>query len=189
MKKTAKITLAVLLSTAVMAGCGKAEETKKEEANQAASAAVEASAAEVQVGIANPWSELSLQEIEERIGTSVTLPEGAENVQCLFMEDEGLGEIDFDYMGRSCTYRMKKSDSEEDIAGMYYEWSSEESVPLSDCNATYQTCEEDGDFIELATWYNDSEKVMYSLSAVGAKAEGFDLLDVAGALYASGEGF
>ena len=183
MKKTAKIILAVLLITTVLSGCAKKEEVNQAASAETASAAVEASTAEAQTGIANPWTDLSLQEIEERFGTTVAVPEGAENVHCMMMEEDGLGEIDFDYMGRSCTYRMKKTDLEEDISGMYYEWNTVETVLLHDCNATYQTCTEEGDLIELATWYDDDGKMMYSLSTVGEQAEGYDIWDVAGVLW------
>ena len=182
MKKTTKITLAVLMCTAVLAGCAKTED-----ANQAASSAVEESSAETPLQIANPWSDVSLQEIEERFGTTFALPEGAENVHCMIMEEDGLGDISFDYMGRSCTYRMKNTDIEEDIAGMYYEWNTVETVLSHDCDATYQTCTEDDDLVELATWYNSDEKMMYSLSTVGAPVEGYDIWDVAGSLYTSGK--
>ena len=186
MKKTIRMLFTIIMISSFIVGCSKKETDSGQTASTEASSDLSAADATSSVGMANPWREVPTKdELEALLGITINIPADAENVIYQIMDSEGLCEVGFDFMGRDCTYRMKRGNQEEDISGMYYEWSEVETTLLHDSNASYQACTSDGDKVELATWFNKEQGITYSLSAIGPEDESFDYWNVAGVLYAA----
>ena len=137
--------------------------------------------------IANPWTEVTKEDVEKGLGTEIVLPHDAKNVIYRFNSSIELYEILFDYDVLSFTYRIKKSAETEDISGLYYEWTNsyEETVEGYKANI-YRVVIED-DAIELITWIDTDEDISYSLStSLGADLDGFYIEDVVKQLIKNG---
>ena len=129
--------------------------------------------------IANPWTEVTKEDVEKGLGTEIILPNDAKNVIYRFNSSIALYEILFDYDVLSFTYRIKKSAETEDISGLYYDWkmSYEETIEGYEANIYRAVTEEDA--IELITWFDSKEDISYSLSTFVGDLDGFHIEDVA----------
>ena len=137
--------------------------------------------------IANPWTEVTKEDVEKGLGTEIVLPNDAKNVIYRFNSSIALYEILFDYDALSFTYRIKKSVENEDISGLYYDWkmSYEETVEGYKANI-YRVVIED-DAIELITWIDTDEDISYSLStSLGADLDGFYITEIVKQLIKNG---
>ena len=65
--------------------------------------------------IANPWTEVTKEDVEKGLGTEIILPNDAKNVIYRFNSSIALYEILFEYDVLSFTYRIKKSAETEEI--------------------------------------------------------------------------
>ena len=119
------------------------------------------------VGVANPWTETTAEEMVEVLGLSFHEPDGAENIVYRMLKDESLAEMQFVLNGAECTARIKPAAEFKDISGMYYEWDSVEDCEILWCPGQVMQTEEDGKEISLCLWYDVVPGLMYSLSAVG----------------------
>ena len=183
MKRTIRVLLTIIMISSFVVGCSKKETNSCQTTSTDAASAISVAETASTVEIANPWREVSAKdELEAILGTAINIPAEAENVVYQIMDGEGLCEARFDYKGRDCTYRIKKAGQEEDISGMYYSWNEIETVSFYGCEATYRKCAEDGEDLELSSWYNEDHGLMYSLSAAGS-GDGFELWDLAEELY------
>ena len=145
--------------------------------------------AEDDVALANPWKEMTKEELEQVSGLSFGVPEGATNVVYRWLESDGLAEMQFTLDGDEYCARAQKADLNEgelmNISGMYFAWENEEPITVGDCHGTIgqaQTGSED--WVELCLWYDASAKVMYSLSIYTTDLDGLDLNAVAQMVYA-----
>ena len=80
--------------------------------------------------VSNPWTEVTKADVEEGLGIEINLPDDAQNIVARQNSSVDLYEILFDYNDLNYTYRIKKSAGDEDISGLYYDWtlSYEETV-------------------------------------------------------------
>lgn len=144
------------------------------------------SAAEAE--IANPWVEMTGDELAQTSGVTLILPEGAENVVYRWLADESLAEMQFTLEGDEYCARVKPDALEagqlDNISGMYFAWDHEEEVTIDHCPGSIglaQTGSED--FVELCLWYDVAPGLMYSLSVYTTSPDDLDLTAVAQMVY------
>jgi len=138
--------------------------------------------------IANPWVDLTKDELEQASGVSFGMPDGAENVIYRWLESESLAEMQFTLDGDEYCARIQPAALEEgellNISGMYFAWENEEEVTIGHCKGTIgqaQTGSEE--FVELCQWYDVAPGLMYALSVYTTDLDGLDLAAVAEMVY------
>lgn len=128
--------------------------------------------------IANPWTEVTKEDVEKGLGTEIVLPHDAKNVIFRFNSSIELYEILFDYDVLSFTYRIKKSAETEDISGLYYDWTNSYEETVEGYEAKIYRALTEDDAIELITWFDSKEDISYSLSTFVGDLDGFHIEDV-----------
>ncbi len=183
-----------------MTGCasGQKAETSAAEAEASTAAVTEAETTEAAsessteessetAGLANPWADTDKEGIEAATGFTMTAPEGAEDVHYRYLASEGLAELTYTLNDEKWTYRMKSTDTLEDLSGIYVDWSSEEDDQVSGRDAKSYTYvnlnDETVDDIMLVNWYDVVTGVSYSLSVTGSDLNGLDLPIAAEEIY------
>lgn len=81
--------------------------------------------------VQNPMHSSSYEQILEKDGFSLSVPEGSNDVHYFRIfsdKDSVLCQVSFDLDGKVYTYRGKRTDSPVDISGMYYTWNEQEKV-------------------------------------------------------------
>lgn len=132
-----------------------------------------------ETAIANPWAETTAEAIEAEYGYRFAEPESAENVIYRVMADEGLAEMQFDLDGAALTARVMAGE-ESDISGAFYEsWDVEDSDAVGGFEATVRRVTEDGQTIDVCSWYDAEQAVNYCVMAKAADLDGFDIVAVA----------
>ena len=129
-------------------------------------------------GMANPWTSIQKDVIEQTLDTIINIPEEAEDVSCTTLTTEKLYQVNFDYLDISFVYRLKKTKELEDISGTYFEWGEPNDDLVNGNPARVYYCEENENVHELALWYD--EGISHSLFATADhELDGFDLIAVA----------
>ena len=143
--------------------------------------------------IANPWTELTEEELLEVSGLTFNVPEDAKDVVCRWLEEDSLAEIQFFLDEDEYCARIKPDALEEgqldNISDIYFEWENEEEVTIGGCPGTIgqaQTGSED--YVELCLWYDIVPGLMYSLSVYTTEPDGLDLIAVAEMIYSPVQG-
>ncbi len=128
--------------------------------------------------VSNPWTEVTKADVEEGLGIEINLPDDAQNIVARQNSSVDLYEILFDYDNLSYTYRIKKSAGDEDISGLYYDWtlSYEETVEGYDA-IIYSVHTEDGN-INLITWHDTQTDISFSLSTNIGDLDGFHITEI-----------
>ena len=134
--------------------------------------------------IANPWEDMTAEELKEASGLSFGVPEGAENIIYRYMPGEGLAEMQFSWAGGEYCARIQpmalKENELYDISGMYYDWTYEEDVKVGTCfGSLSQAQQHEGAWVERCLWYDADAGLMYSLSVTAADVDGLDLTALA----------
>ena len=106
----------------------------------------------------NPVHESTAEEVAEKTGITLNVPITAVDVTYSYIDgDSPLAQVSFVYQGQTYTYRGQKTQTVQDISGMYYEWTKttndSEDVPYT----CYFTDEGQG----MALWHTDG--VSYTL--------------------------
>ena len=106
----------------------------------------------------NPVHESTAEEVTEKTGITLNVPITAVDITYSYIEgDTPLAQVSFVYQGQTYTYRGQKTQTVQDISGMYYEWTKttndSEDVPYT----CYFTDEGQG----IALWHSDG--VSYTL--------------------------
>ncbi len=134
--------------------------------------------------LANPWRDLTGDELARVSGMAFGVPEGAEGVVYRWLESDGLAEMQFTMDGDEYCARAQSAELSEgelmNISGMYFQWDHEEAITVNGCPGTLglaQTGSED--WVELCQWYDAGAKRMYSLSVYTTDPDGLDLTAVA----------
>lgn len=134
--------------------------------------------------LANPWEEISADQLMEVSGLAFGVPENAENVLLRYMKSEGLAEMQFTLDEDEYCARIQPAELQDgelmNISGMYFAWENEEPVDIQGCYGTLgqaQTGSEE--FVELCMWYDNNAQRMYSLSVYTTELDGLDLTAVA----------
>ncbi|MBR1471768.1 MAG: hypothetical protein IJ600_09015 [Lachnospiraceae bacterium] len=192
-----------VLSLAMLAGCGNSTPA------ETAPAATEAEATEApkgegaenpgEVGMANPWHEISEAEANELIPRLFKAPEGAEVLGWSVLEDIAdpsgvpgpMVELQYSLDGNIFNARAQVTgDSYDDISGLFYEWTVKDEATLSNWGfgsmqaKTFRNVNETG-MVDLITWYDTEIGISYALSVAAADLEGFDITAVADQMYSA----
>lgn len=140
------------------------------------------------VGMANPWTDMTEEELRQVSGVAFGVPEDAENVIYRWLAADRLAEMQFTLDGEEYCARIQPAALEEgqlmNISGMYFQWDHEEEVTIGHCSGTIalaQTGSED--WVELCQWYDAAPGLMYSLSMHTVDPDGLDLTAVAQMVY------
>ena len=179
MKKKGLVLITAVLFSIAAAGCGKKEEAPAE------------------VGMANPWRDITYEEAFDQVSKLFKAPEGATNVTWRICEslagEEGLPgpliEMDFDLGGLHYTAREQVTgDSPEDISGMYYEWDETDDITLKNwgggqMTGKYMRYISDEEWADLITWYDMEYGASYSLGVTADDLDGFDLQGIVEEMY------
>lgn len=133
-------------------------------------------------GMPNPMTESTAEEFAGVAGKTVTLPEGAQDAAYFLytIGDEKMAELQFTKDEVAYTLRAQAADAQQDIAGMYMDFASNEAVQMDGMDGTVSFNE---DAEGMFQWFDADAKISYSLTMdKGASAAA--LTDMAGALLA-----
>ena len=113
--------------------------------------------------VVNPIHETDAAGVAERLGATMTAPEGAENVSYRLIDGEQpIGEMTFTLEGRDYAYRMAPSAmGEESIDGMHYDWQQSGETPVGYLSAALSWNEGGAGVIR---WFDTVPGMLYSLS-------------------------
>lgn len=136
-------------------------------------------------GIATPVQEITDAELIKTYSHGLVLPEGVTEAK-YYLYNGDLFEICFEKNGASYNARTAESDSYEDISGMNYEWTVEEDDDLAHLGLQGSTKRYIGEeeTVDVVSWYDPENGVNYSLSAVAADLDGFDITAIVGQMIA-----
>ena len=130
--------------------------------------------------IANPWVELTAEQLTADSGLSFGVPEYAENIVYRYMQSGKLAEMQFTIDFDKYCARIQPANEPADISGMYYTWENEEPVTIGGCPGTLGQAQPDSaDKVELCQWYNADKGLQYALSVHTPDFDGLDLTAVA----------
>lgn len=139
--------------------------------------------AEPMADMPNPMREATEDEINEYLGTTVHLPEGATDVMYFVYEFGDLDsvEVQFSVDGASCVFSAQHTDALVDVSGMYIDFAvTEEGVKVGENEATIKLNE---DAEGICIWFDAANGTSNSLTMLeGASVE--KLTDMANALFA-----
>ena len=134
--------------------------------------------------LANPWTDLTAEQLKQTSGLSFGVPEGAQNVIYRWLDSDGLAEMQFTLDGDEYCARMQRAELSPgelmNIAGMYFNWENEENIDVDGCYGTLGQAQTGStDFVELCQWYDANTGLMHSLSVYTTDLDGLDLTAVA----------
>ncbi len=131
--------------------------------------------------VANPVVEVdSVDTINEDLGLNMRIPDGATVESCAII-DNSLGEVNFNLDGQLYNYRGMVTNNDEDISGLYYEFSSTETADTTGQVYVMEYIEGGPGY---ARWYDDISGTVYSVS-VESGATGAMLNEIASTLIAA----
>ncbi len=202
MKKSLVLILAGLMSFSMVACSSEKpsseesavsqEQSSEEATKEAASDAASDTSSGDEVGLANPWTDITEEEAAMLVPKCFSAPEGATNVVWSKMEDGDsvLVQMMFDYEGNTFTAREQQvlSEDEADISGLFYEWTAEDDATLANWangemkGKTYRFIG-DKEYVDLITWYDAETGAAYTLSTSAPDLDGFDIQAIAEAIY------
>ena len=138
--------------------------------------------------LANPWADMTADELAQVSGVTLNLPEGAQDAVYRWLESESLAELQFTLDGDEYCARVKPDALEagqlDNISGMYFEWEHEEEITVGHCPGTIGLAQTgSSDYTELCLWYDVAPGLMYSLSVYTTDPDGLDLTAVAAMVY------
>ncbi len=141
-----------------------------------------------EVGVANPWVDLTEAELQQKAGAAFCVPEGAKEVVWRWLESDKLAEMQFKIGGDEYCARMQPAELENgqlmNISGMYFAWENEESVIVGNCHGMIGLAQTGSkEWVELCQWYDAAARRMYSLSVYTTDPDGLDLTAVADMVY------
>lgn len=143
---------------------------------------------------ANPWEDVTAEQLTEETGLSFGVPEGAEDVVYRLLRSEGMAEMQFTWEECEFCARIQPASLQDgellNISGMYFAWENEEEVSVGHCRGTIgQAKTGSEEWVELCLWYDAAPGLMYSLSMyTAADPDGLDLAAVAESVYLPAQG-
>ena len=130
---------------------------------------------------ANPWEDLTAEELAARSGVSFRVPEGAKNAVYRYMSGDGLAEMQFTFEGDEFCARTQAAAEPADISGMYYSWTHVEEVSVCGFPGTIGQAQDGKEWVELCQWHGDGRR--YSLSVRTPDPDGLDLTALADQIF------
>lgn len=144
------------------------------------------------VQMVNPIKESSAEEILQKVGVEIGVPQNASKIcYSIITTNEGLiAQMDFVWKNSECTARIQPSASLqlEDISGFYYNWKNETT-----CSVAYNVAQVkwtdavDGKNPGICIWWDAVPGLMYSVSMRNNADEQF-LSELANAVYIQMQG-
>ena len=146
-----------------------------------------------QASIANPWEDMTAEQLKEASGLSFGVPDIVENVIYRYLRSESLAEMQFNWGSEEFCARIQPAEPEEgqlpDISGMYFDWENVEEISVGNCRGTIGIARSgDTDWVELCQWYDADQKLAYSLAVYSADPDGLDLTALAEQVYIPAQG-
>ena len=187
MKRITAILLAGIMVLSLSA-CGKGSAADNNASADSAEAEAET---EAQTGMANPWTDTTEDDAFAETAFLFTVPEGATDVTWRRMEngEYPLIEVDFTLgMYEFCARAQYGAAEDEDISGMYYEWSDSKDVTLSNWGggnmpATIKTGTDGEAAAFLCSWYDIEMGEAYTLSTTTQDDSDLDMQAVAESMF------
>lgn len=141
-----------------------------------------------EVGMANPWVDLTEAELRQKAGAFFHVPEGAQEVVWRWLESDRLAEMQFKIDGDEYCARMQPAELEDgqlmNISDMYFAWENEEAIVIGNCHGMIGLAQTGSkEWVELCQWYDATARQMYSLSVYTTDPDGLDLTAVADMVY------
>ena len=95
-------------------------------------------AAETTLQLANPVETSTQEALEELVGVEIQVPEGAEDVAyyCVEIGDAEMAEAQFTLNSLAYTYRIQRTDTAEDLSGLYYDWEETDTRTVGSAEGT-----------------------------------------------------
>ncbi|MBQ9437455.1 MAG: hypothetical protein IJU50_03915 [Lachnospiraceae bacterium] len=179
--------------TLALSACGKSKPTGADTTQETGNPSAES---DIDIGVPNPWRDVTEEEAQEVCDKLFKAPEGARNIAWSIMDpidvsDEAvrpLVQLGFSLEGLSFTARAQQGvKEEEDISGMYYTWDVTEDIILTNWGmggmpGKIYRYNREKETAELCTWYDAENRIAYSLSVSAPDLDGFDIQAVAEAL-------
>ena len=135
------------------------------------------------VSVANPWEDLTAEQLAEASGLRFGVPEGAENVVYRYLRSEGLAEMDFTWTnGEYCVRVRPKEDPDGmmlDISGLYFDWDRDDDTTVKNLPANIVQVKSGETWIERLLWADEENRLQYSLTVYADDIDGLDLTAVA----------
>lgn len=133
--------------------------------------------------MANPWVDSDRAGVFEATGFDMVAPEGSANVIYSYMPSEGMAQMNYNFDNDIWVYRIKPTETLEDISGMYFEWHYTGETKIAGMDAmeySYVSGEQEDDYIDnldctrVVNWFDAKNKVTYSLAVMGGNLNGMD---------------
>ena len=204
MKKNYLEIAGIIFLMTALAGCGAAptQEAPEEQAEETAALETEiaeesGTEAEQEVGMENPWREITEEEAEEAVPNLFKVPDEADVLAWTMLDDaseaNGISDpmVDLQFSMDDMIFDARAQvtgDEYMDLSGLNYEWTAEDETTLAGWGEghmsakTYRSINDSG-MIDLITWYDTEIGISYSLSVAAADLEGFDIQAVAEQMY------
>ena len=133
-------------------------------------------------GVVNPLVESDADEVMQKLGFALCVPDGAENVKYFILSGD-TEELRFTRNGLDYTARLKATADFEDISGMNYTWTNTLDDEIRGCECRLMRYSgEEGD-IDVCLWYDAAPGLMYSLTTSDSSLDGFDITAIAQRIY------
>ena len=131
----------------------------------------------------NPWTDTDADGMMQELGLFMGAPEGAEDVIYRVLAAEQLGEIQFTLDGQAYTARIKAAAEEEDISGLYFDWTSEEECEIEGRKGTIRQAQDEDAVVIACSWFDVAPGIMYSVSTSTQDPAAVDITAVAEAVF------
>ena len=144
------------------------------------------------MSLANPWEDLTAEQLLAASGLFFSVPEEAKNVIYRYMRSENLAEMQFSWEEDEFCARVEPIALEEgelaEISGMYFDWEYEEPVTVCGCPGLISQAQcGSEDWVERVLWYDAEKGLMHSLSVKTIDLDGLDLTAVAEQIFPAQE--
>ena len=128
--------------------------------------------------IANPWLDLTQEELAAQAGVVVCLPAGAENVAYRLLPEMALAEVQFTWQDWKCVFRAAPGETLTDITGLYCTWETQADCTVAGCAGYVWRAES----VSVCLWYDGTRSCSFAL--VGPEAGAADVRAAAEAVSA-----
>ena len=158
MKKSIAL-ISIFLMFVLLCSCGqnnKAPETTEPESEE--------------MNMVNPMVESDPESIKKAVGFSLKVPEEVKSASYYLISGE-IGQADYIKDGNMYTVRIKRSDSLDDISGMYYTWTVDKECEVNGCEGFIHICDTDEEKASSIVWFDDEIGVTHTISVNNAVTE------------------
>ncbi len=120
--------------------------------------------------IANPMVESTPEEIKRAVGFSLKVPADVKDASYYLISGE-MGQADYMKDGDVYTVRIKRTDSIEDVSGMYYSWTVDKDCKINGCDGVVHICDTEDEKASSIVWFDEEVGVTHSISVNNAVTE------------------